>query len=87
MIYLTDLIDHGIKISNFVFDFKLFPIFIWFELSKLQNALSKVYIIWYLLLSANILERTYGLIVLIFKVLFFSPCNLLILRRQRRIVE
>ena len=60
---------------------------IWFYFSHLQDGLSEIYVIHRLLLSAKILDKTYGLIFRIFRVLFFSPWNLLILRRQRRIVE
>lgn len=82
----VELFNHLVKFVK-ILGVILAPALIGLDLAHLEDSLGQICIWHKLLLSAKILDKTYGLIFRIFRVLFFSPWNLLILRRQRRIVE
>lgn len=85
-INLIQFFDHLVELLE-VLTVIILPILVGFDLAHLQYRLGEIYMRVGVLLSAKILDKTYGLIFRIFRVLFFSPWNLLILLRQRRMVE
>lgn len=85
-INLIQFLDHLVELFE-VLTVIILPILVGFDLAHLQYSLCEIFIRGGLLLSAKILDKTYGLIFRIFRVLFFSPWNLLILLRQRLMVE